>query len=609
LVAHYKAALDSLDASLATLDSAIARPGRRARAGQQEFRRARAAYKRIEYLAEYYVSWVARDLNGPNLSRTEYEDPDTPLPPLGFQVVEAALFPEARSEDREKTRELIANMRRSVGLLRRFGADTLSGDSYAFDAMRQEVARITTLGLAGFDASVSGNAILEAASALMGLREGIDFYVPGAPESARRAILQWQASVDSAVAYLRAHPDFNGFDRLIFIARYANPAAHALVDVQRALGIPVPPSVVGRERAWSTRAASIFDRDAIDPRFFAPRDAPQPTPALIDLGRSLFFDPRMSPSGTRACATCHLPARGFTDGQARPKLLAPHDTKPGRNTPTLINAALQPVLFADERVRFLEDQATDVLGSASEMGGSLSAAAEALRRHPSYPQRFAAAFRVAPDSAVTPQTVRFAIAAYVRSLVGMNSRFDQAVRGDTSVMTSEERLGFNLFMGKAKCGTCHFAPLFNGATPPMLTESEPEVIGVPTRSVTRGAKIDPDPGRWAIRRIAQHLHAFKTPTARNITLTAPYMHNGVFRTLDQVVDFYNRGGGAGIGIDIPHQTLPFDSLSLSRREQRSVVAFLRALTDTSFTAGAPQPRREVASTPPGPGPAPSDSVQ
>ena len=99
----------------------------------------------------------------------------------------------------------------------------------------------------------------------------------------------------------------------------------------------------------------------------------------------------------------------------------------------------------------------------------------------------------------------------------------------------------------------------------------------------RPARIDPDSGRFKFTRVSPHLHAFKVPTLRNVELTAPYMHNGVYRTLEEVVDFYNRGGGAGIGINLPNQTLPRDSLGLSQAEQRALVTFMRALTDTAGT--------------------------
>ena len=200
----------------------------------------------------------------------------------------------------------------------------------------------------------------------------------------------------------------------------------------------------------------------------------------------------------------------------------------------------------------------------------------------------ASALGTSGDTAVSGRTLRLAVAAYVRSLTAMNSPFDRAVHGDEAALSAEAREGFTLFMGPAKCGTCHFAPLFSGALPPTMMENEPEVIGVPARDVRRRATIDPDSGRYTVRRIDQHLHAFKTPTLRNVALTAPYMHNGVFPTLESVVDFYDGGGGAGIGARLAHQTLPADSLRLTPPQKRAIVAFMKALTDTSGTTARPR---------------------
>jgi len=134
-------------------------------------------------------------------------------------------------------------------------------------------------------------------------------------------------------------------------------------------------------------------------------------------------------------------------------------------------------------------------------------------------------------------------------------------------------------MGKAKCGTCHFAPLFNGVLPPDLVKSEAEVIGVP--AVAGGKQIDKDSGIYNIHPAAPFLYSFKTPSLRNIALTAPYMHNGVFKTLEEVLDFYNRGGGKGTEINLPNQTLSSAPLQLTKDEQRKIISFLYTLTDTS----------------------------
>ena len=184
---------------------------------------------------------------------------------------------------------------------------------------------------------------------------------------------------------------------------------------------------------------------------------------------------------------------------------------------------------------------------------------------------------------INQYTIANAIASYIRSLVTCNTRFDQYMRGDETKMNASEKNGFNLFAGKAKCATCHFIPLFNGLVPPTFTETESEVLGVPkTRS--KHTVLDEDLGKFNFTRSEIHKHSFKIPTLRNIELTAPYMHNGVFKTLEEVVEFYKKGGGKGLHIAPSNQTLPFDKLSLTKKEVRDIVAFMRTLTDTVIVA-------------------------
>lgn len=168
-----------------------------------------------------------------------------------------------------------------------------------------------------------------------------------------------------------------------------------------------------------------------------------------------------------------------------------------------------------------------------------------------------------------------AIGSYVRSLVALNSRFDEYMQGNKIAMNQQEISGFNLFMGKAKCATCHYMPLFNGSFPPQYTIIESEVIGVP-KNIAQTA-IDTDMGRYNILKTPAFKHAFKITTVRNAARTAPYMHNGVFTTLEQVVDFYNKGGGAGQGYKVDNQTLAANKLNLTPKECSEVIAFIKTL--------------------------------
>jgi cytochrome c peroxidase len=139
-------------------------------------------------------------------------------------------------------------------------------------------------------------------------------------------------------------------------------------------------------------------------------------------------------------------------------------------------------------------------------------------------------------------------------------------------------------MGKAQCGTCHFAPNFSGLVPPLYTENESEVLGVPEDPNAAVKKADADNGRYSNKLYSEmawiYEKSFKTVTVRNAALTAPYFHNGSYKTLKQVVDFYNNGGGAGMGLNIKNQTLAADSLHLSDGEKKSLVAFMQSLNDT-----------------------------
>ena len=172
--------------------------------------------------------------------------------------------------------------------------------------------------------------------------------------------------------------------------------------------------------------------------------------------------------------------------------------------------------------------------------------------------------------------------AYVSSLVSFNSPFDKSLLKESSDLESNEINGFNIFMGKGMCATCHFPPTFSGLVPPYYNENESEVIGVPY--TIKAKEIDKDFGR-ALNGIPGEMseiykNSFKTVGLRNVAYTAPYMHNGVYNTLDEVMDFYNNGGGIGHGLDIPNQTLPFDSLNLNEDEIKDVIAFMQTLSDT-----------------------------
>jgi cytochrome c peroxidase len=228
------------------------------------------------------------------------------------------------------------------------------------------------------------------------------------------------------------------------------------------------------------------------------------------------------------------------------------------------------------RSQDLENQIENVMKNPEEFNLSPKEIKDRIVANKQLVQLFTKAF---PDKKkITPYEIRNAIASYVRSLMPFNAKIDHYFSGKGTLTASEEN-GFNLFAGKAKCATCHFIPLYNGTVPPWFNNSESEVIGVPKTAEWKNATIDPDEGRYGMNQLEQLRFSFKTPTARNSEKTAPYMHNGVYNTLEEVIKFYELGGGNGIGMNLEYQTLPFDNLKLTESEKKDIILFLKTLTD------------------------------
>ncbi len=560
IVSTLVAQTDTLVAAVNRLDT-LAVSGAPDLSLQSAFLRTRLAYKRIEWAVEYFNPLLARRLNGPPVPEAEVDIPADASPdevpprvlvvqPEGLQVVESLLYPSPGSRT-ALSRQLSALRVSALQCRRSFAAiDPLEGQ--VFDAAKLEVFRVITLGITGFDAPLTLHSVPEADAALSSVQTALGCYSP-----------LITPAFSAATAYLRIHPDFNTFDRARFITAYANPLTRDITRLGADRHIPV----IRYNRLLRQDAATLFDDNAFDADAYIPGPEDATTPAKIALGLRLFSDRRLSGSGTRSCATCHRPDKAFADGLTRDTVLG-GTTLLARNTPTLLNAALQPALFYDLRAGTLEDQVADVLRSPLEMGGSVSAAAALLTQDTVYRKLFARVFARPAGAAVDTLEVMNALAAYVRSLVALNSRFDVYMRGDTAALSSLEVQGFNLFMGKARCGTCHYMPLFGGVFPPRFDRMETEVLGVPASP--SGPALDSDAGRFGVLPEPFLLHAFKTTTVRNAARTAPYMHNGVFRTLEEVMTFYNNGGGAGVS----NKTLSGDSLHLTPAEVKAVIAFI-----------------------------------
>ena len=257
------------------------------------------------------------------------------------------------------------------------------------------------------------------------------------------------------------------------------------------------------------------------------------TKESVQLGRKLFFDKRLSRDNSVSCATCHDPQYAFTDAR---KLAVGVDGRTGdKRVPRILNRAYGKAFFWDGRVTQLEEQVVMPIANPKEMDLDVQVAAA----------------RVGLDIV----TLQRALASYVRTILSGNSPYDRYVQGDRDALISEQKLGLQIFRGKAGCGSCHLGP--------NLTDERFHNTGIGTADELGHFATSRDPGDHG---------AFKTPSLRDVARTPPYMHDGSLATLDEVIDYYDKGGRANANLDAEIR-----KLQLSAAEKKALVAFLQAL--------------------------------
>jgi cytochrome c peroxidase len=299
------------------------------------------------------------------------------------------------------------------------------------------------------------------------------------------------------------------------------------------------------------------------------------TPQKVSLGKMLFFDRRLSGDGTMNCATCHDPENGFAD--ALPISLSYPTTRNWRNSPGLVNVAYRKTLFHDGRATSLEEQALFPMMSPFEMNRNLDYLEEVLKTVPAYVEAFQAVF----GGEITRQRVAMAIAAFERTLLSRDTPLDRHLRGEPGALSPRLRAGLDLFLGKAGCVACHNGPNLTderfhnlGVPEDPKAQEDPRVLatarfvgkvsGFPDYRTLRD-----DPGRFLVTKEPVDWKTFATPPLREVAATAPYMHNGALKTLEEVIDFYNRGGG-----DDPKKSPLLKPLGLTQDEKEALKDFL-----------------------------------
>jgi cytochrome c peroxidase len=274
------------------------------------------------------------------------------------------------------------------------------------------------------------------------------------------------------------------------------------------------------------------------------------TPEKIALGKQLYFDPRLSEDNTISCASCHDPEKGYSNGQ--PFAEGVRKQLGGRNAPTIINSAFQKFQFWDGRAGTLEEQALGPMQNPIEMNMKLEHIIERLKSIEGYRKEFQEVFGSEP----TEENIAQAIAAYERTIISRDAPYDRYKAGDKDALSESARRGMELFFGRANCSSCH-----SGAN---FTDNAFHNIGVGMD------KPMPDVGREAISHLTGDRGSFKTPTLREVARSGPYMHDGSLKTLEDVVEHYNKGG-----ISNPWLDEELFELKLTDQEKQDLVTFMK----------------------------------
>jgi len=300
-----------------------------------------------------------------------------------------------------------------------------------------------------------------------------------------------------------------------------------------------------------------------------PTEVPTPPTNLsygqkVELGKQLYFETRLSKNNSVSCAFCHNPGTGFAD--VRQFSIGAFGTAGGRQAPTVYNTGFISLQFWDGRAGSLEEQAIGPIHNPIEMAEMHETVVPKIAKIPAYQKQFLLIF----GGGASLQHIAEAIAAFERTIVSQNSSFDKYVMGESGAMNEAAIRGLALFRGKARCVLCHNGPNF--------TDNQFHNLGVP-----QAGPLKEDLGRYLVTRAQHDKGAFKTPTLRSIVETAPYMHDGVFKTLEEVLEFLDAGGGSNSNL-----SPLMKPLALTSEEKGDLLEFLKALTGAPLKVNVPK---------------------
>jgi len=547
---------------------------------KNEIELAKLKLKNVDFWLRYFEPIAYKKINGPLPVEWEnevFEKFEKPYKREGAGLALAELYLDKKGFIKDSLVHLIQI---SADALKTYRADSitrqLATSDHFFLCNRLYLLNLAAIYTTGFECPGNDNIIPELRSMMAGVGNIYLSY----NESFKAAPVtgDYQALYNKAIEFVNSQPaDFTRFDHFSFIKNYVNPLF--AINQKMILQYDVV-SGSFNDYTLNNNCNSIFDKSLYMPQntkgIYSLVDDSEILDEIKDVGKLLFYDPIISGNNMRSCASCHKPKEYFTDTSVSTALNFDRQTRLPRNTPTLVDVVYNHLLMLDGKHISLQNQGRDVMTNKNEMNGNEKEIVEKVLSCKQYRNAFKKFVKYTPEEKdITLDHIVSAITLYYQEFSNYYAPFDEAMNNGKA-LTKEAINGFNLFMGKGQCATCHYVPQFNGVPPPYIG-SEFEVLGVPEDSTYR--KLSADKGRYGINPAFETMGAFRTGSIRNAQFTKPYMHNGIFYSLDEVIDFYNTGGGAGRKLDLVNQTLSPDSLKLTAAEKKELISFIHSLNE------------------------------
>lgn len=541
---------------------------------------ARMRLKGIDIWLRYLDPIAYKKINGPLPVEWEtevFEKFEKPYKRDGAGLTLAMLYLDEEKPEKQKLKELITQ---SITATLVYSADSITNRLKApyhfFLCNRLFILNLAAIYTTGFECSDTAAIIPEIRSMLHDVYSSYLSFNTSFPDVTFDE--QYLEAFRKMMTFVNEQPaQYSLFDHFTFIKEYVNPLFAMNQAFIRQYHVSSKSYV---DYSLTKTSTSIFSKSLYNgqnSKGIFIRVTDENALSEIDrLGKLLFYDPILSGNNERSCISCHQSTAFFTDTSIQTALQYNRIDKLDRNAPSLINTSYNHLLMLDGKHISMKDQAIAVITNPKEMCADENEVLKKVLSCREYKKAFKDLLKYTPqEKEITMEHITSAITFYYSKFSKYEAPFDEAMNENKTIAWDVKK-GFNVFMSKAQCATCHFIPEFNGVKPPYVS-SEFEVLGVPMDTTFK--EISKDKGRYEINAAIETAHAFRTGTIRNADKTKPYMHNGVFTDLHQVIDFYDAGGGVGRGLSIDNQTLSSDSLHLTKREKEELIQFIKSLTE------------------------------